>query len=131
LLGVAGTILAGSTGAAYLLWADPTGEGGPPLPSCPSKALFGIVCPGCGSARMVYSLLHLDLSAALRYNALALLALPFLLWLWLAWAVGRWRGHSLPTWQRWRWAGPVAWTLIVVWGIVRNIPVAPFTLLRV
>jgi len=51
--------------SAVVLAGDPTTPGGP-LPVCPSKALFGIVCPGCGGMRMLYSALHGDIGAALR-----------------------------------------------------------------
>ncbi|MGF2945529.1 DUF2752 domain-containing protein [Mycobacterium sp. Lab-001] len=34
------------------------------LPVSPTKALLGVDCPGCGSPRMVYFLLHGDLRAA-------------------------------------------------------------------
>jgi len=43
---------------------------------CPTKALLDIDCPGCGGMRMVYSLLHGDIGAALRYNALSVIAWP-------------------------------------------------------
>lgn len=45
------------------------------LPVCPTNALLGIGCPGCGSLRMVYSLLRLDLPTAARFNMLGVPAL--------------------------------------------------------
>jgi hypothetical protein len=48
------------------------------LPVCPTNALLGIDCPGCGSLRMIHSLRHGDPVSALRFNALALVALAFL-----------------------------------------------------
>jgi hypothetical protein len=41
---------------------------------------WGIDCPGCGALRMIYSLLHLDVAAAARFNALGLVAVTLLLW---------------------------------------------------
>jgi len=76
--GVAGLVCAGCVVA---WWADPTTLGGP-LPVCPTNALLGINCPGCGALRMIYSLLHGDLIAAVQFNAVALIALPLLLWTW-------------------------------------------------
>jgi len=37
-------------------------------------------CPGCGSQRAVSALLHGDIRGAFGYNALAMLASPFLLY---------------------------------------------------
>lgn len=35
---------------------------------CPIKYLFGVSCPGCGMTRALWSLVTLDLSAALHYH---------------------------------------------------------------
>lgn len=48
-----------------------------PFPRCPFHALTGFDCPGCGSQRAIHSLLHLDVAAAWRYNALLVISLPF------------------------------------------------------
>jgi hypothetical protein len=117
-------------GCAVIMWGDPTTAGGP-LPVCPTKLLLGIDCPGCGSMRMIYSLLHGDLPAALHYNAVALVALPLLVLAWATWVRGRWRGRPVQSWQQWRWAPSVALVVTVIWFVVRNIPVEPFTSLYV
>jgi hypothetical protein len=41
------------------------------------------LCPGCGSTRALYALLHLDVRSALHYNALFTLAAP-VVFVWLA-----------------------------------------------
>jgi Protein of unknown function (DUF2752) len=117
-------------GCAVILWGDPTTPGGP-LPVCPTKLLLGIDCPGCGSMRMIYSLLHGDLLAAAHYNAVALAAVPLFVLAWVAWTCGRWRRRPVRSWQHWRWAPMVALVIVGVWFVVRNIPVEPFTSLRV
>jgi hypothetical protein len=61
-------------GGCAVVWLGNPAVPGGILPVCPTKALFGIDCPGCGSLRMINSLLHLDLTEALRYNALGLAA---------------------------------------------------------
>lgn len=113
---------------AAVWWGDPTTPGGL-LPVCPSNALFGIDCPGCGGLRMVYSLLHGDLAAAVHYNAVALAALPVVGWFWAAWFAARWRGARMRPWPRW--AVATALVVVLAWFVVRNIPVAPFTQLHV
>lgn len=109
---------------------DPTTPGGP-LPVCPTKLLFGIDCPGCGSLRMLYSVLHGDLAGAASFNALSLVALPLLLWTYGAWAYGRVTGRRVRGWQHHRWSAAVVLVLVLVWFVVRNLPFEPFIALRV
>ncbi|WP_199435101.1 DUF2752 domain-containing protein [Qaidamihabitans albus] len=123
-------VAAGAAAAAIVLWGDPTTPGGP-LPVCPTKAFFGIDCPGCGALRMLYSLLHGDLPAALRYNAVTVVVLGLLAWSFAAWTTGRWRGRWVRSWLHWRWTPAVAGVVLAVWFVVRNLPFAPFTALYV
>jgi hypothetical protein len=111
-------------GAVWI--GDPTTPGGP-LPVCPTHALLGIDCPGCGSMRMLYSLLHGDIHGALRYNALGFVAVMFLLWAFGAWTYGRFVGRRIHSWQHHRWAAVVALVLFSTWFVIRNLPFAPFT----
>ena len=130
-LGAPLLVAASSTLVCAAIWVgDPTTPNGP-LPVCPTKALLGIDCPGCGSLRMLYSLMHGNLLAAARFNALALLAVVLLVWAYLAWTYGRVVGRRIVSWQHLRWAPAVAMTLTVAWFVVRNIPIAPFTALHV
>jgi hypothetical protein len=46
---------------------------------CPFHAATGLDCPGCGLQRAVWSLLHGDVHAALRANALVIVILPLVL----------------------------------------------------
>lgn len=48
-------------------------------PACPIHEYVGILCPGCGSTRALAALLRGHLLAALRFNALFVLSLPFAL----------------------------------------------------
>lgn len=89
------------------------------LPPCPLHTLTGFFCPGCGSTRALYLLLHGHLVAALGENALAVLLLPFVLYElvavltpWLPRLSARLRPWSL-------------WTLLAVvllFAILRNLP---------
>ncbi|MFD3809664.1 DUF2752 domain-containing protein [Rhodococcus sp. NPDC058639] len=116
---------------AAVVWADPTTPGGV-IPPCPTYTIFGIYCPGCGISRMLYSLVHLDIPAALHYNALGVVAVAGLLAAFAVWTVGRIRGTAPgPRWSRFRWAPHLALGVIALWFVVRNIPVAPFTALRI
>jgi hypothetical protein len=124
-----GVAAAGVCGCFLLTLADPTTPGGP-TPLCPTKAIFGIDCPGCGSARMIYSLCHLDISAAISYNAVAFVGLLLLMWSWVVW-LGKAFGKRLPNWQDWRYSSITVGVVIVVWGIIRVLPFEPFRSLQV
>ena len=130
LLGPLG-VAAGAGVVCCAIWlSNPTVPGGP-MPVCPTKALLGIDCPGCGSLRMLYSLLHGDVFAAARYNFIGLISVCFLLWAFGAWTYGRLVGRRITSWQHHRWAAAVALVVMSVWFVIRNVPFAPFTALRV
>lgn len=126
-LGVAG--LAGCVCAVVWL-GDPTTPGGP-LPVCPTKLLFGIDCPGCGSLRMLYSVLHGNVLDAVRYNAVGLVAIVLLIWAFGAWTYGRIVERRVRSWQHWRWSAAVALVVVSVWFLIRNLPFEPFLALKV
>lgn len=130
-LGAPLIVAASATLACAAIWiGDPTSPHGP-LPVCPTKALLGIDCPGCGSLRMLYSLMHGNVLAAARFNTLGLAAVVLLVWAYLAWTYGRATGRRIRSWQHWRWSPMVALCLVMAWFVVRNIPVAPFNWLYV
>jgi Protein of unknown function (DUF2752) len=130
-LGAPLIVAASTTLVCAAIWVgDPTTPHGP-LPVCPTKALLGIDCPGCGSLRMLYSLMHGNLLAAARFNALGLVAVGLLVWAYVAWTYGRVVGRRITSWQHHRWSAVVTLLLVVAWFVVRNIPFAPFTALYV
>ena len=51
------------------------------MPQCIFHKVTGLQCMGCGSQRVIHSLLHGDLSGAIRANALLVFSLPFLIFL--------------------------------------------------
>lgn len=112
---------------ALLLWqVDPTGAGSP-LPPCPSEWLTGLFCPGCGSTRALHALLHGDVAAALSYNPLLVLALPFVALL-LAHQVFVLPGSLQALARRIGDARPWA-VLVIAFMVARNLPWEPFAAL--
>ena len=48
------------------------------FPQCTFLSLTGYKCPGCGSQRAIHALLNGDLKAAFGYNAMLLVAIPWI-----------------------------------------------------
>lgn len=48
------------------------------FPQCPIKNMTSYDCPGCGAQRAVHALLHFDVVQAFKFNALLVIALPYL-----------------------------------------------------
>lgn len=85
---------------------------------CPFHVMTGRHCPGCGSTRAFYFLVHGDILAALSMNALFVLAIPVVIG--IIW-VERWRWRA--------WMTKTALIIVIIFGIVRNLPFWPFELL--
>lgn len=97
------------------------------LPGCTVRQFTGLHCPGCGGTRCADRLLAGDLAGALSMNAaVALFAITAVVV--VARGVSReWSGGSyrvFPPWLAWGLAG-----FTMVFGLVRNLPWWPFTLL--
>lgn len=117
--------------ASYVLVSNPTDAGALDPPSCIVKLTTGLDCPGCGGTRAFWYLLHGNLPQAVRHHAVAVFAAPFLVWMYVAWAVRTVAGRSLPMP---RLGGRTIAVFLGIWAaftVVRNIPVAPFTSLFV
>ena len=96
---------------------------------CPFHWLTGLHCPGCGTLRALSQLLHLNIAAAFRFNALTVLSTPFLMYAFFSRAMIGLRGKPLPGWfipARWIWA---LFVIILAFWFLRNIPLYPFSLL--
>ncbi len=57
------------------------------FPKCPFLQLTGLECPGCGSQRVLYDLLHGDVRSAFSHNALLVVSIPLIVLLLLGNAV--------------------------------------------
>jgi len=110
---------AGAAAVALVAVVDPERPGHYPV--CPTYALTGLYCPGCGGLRAVHAVAHGDLGLALQRNPLVVVALPLAIWAYLAWVRGLALGRPL------RWLPPRALTwgaalLVAVWAVLRNVP---------
>ena len=113
-------------GALYLYFMGP---GTIPL-SCVFHEVTGLYCPGCGAGRACYSILHGQFLEAFCYNPLMTVLLP-LIGLYIAARMVDWvvtGGNHIDRKINVKF---LTWVLVivVVYGVLRNIPVFPFTLL--
>jgi hypothetical protein len=112
-----GVLVLGAAAADRL--ADPVHNH---VPLCPFRALTGLWCPLCGGLRSAYSLTRLDVVAAVRDNALLVIALPVLLAYWVDWVRRDRRG--LPERRLGRGAIAGLWVVAAVLTVLRNLPAA-------
>jgi hypothetical protein len=120
-----------ASAAAYVLYADPTQADAGAVPTCLVKLTTGFDCPGCGGTRAFYYALHGNVPAAARHHAVFIFALPFLVYLYVAWASERVFHRRLP---QLRVTPRMIGIFLAVWGVftvVRNLPWAPFSWLYV
>lgn len=96
-------------------------------PPCLVHAFTGLECPGCGSTRAVHELLNGNPLAALDLNPLVILAAPMMAWYLVAWLAGRTASFASDGSRR-RWLAALV-VVVVAYGVVRNVGVAPFTYL--
>ncbi|MEU7944355.1 DUF2752 domain-containing protein [Micromonospora taraxaci] len=118
-------------GMGYALLSNPTHAAPDAAPTCLLKLTTGLDCPGCGGTRALWYVLHADLPAAARHHFLFVFALPFLAYLFVAWAGNQAFGWRLP---ELRISSKVIGGFLGVWlafSVLRNLPWAPFTSLYV
>lgn len=97
---------------------------------CIIYKLSGYYCPGCGSGRACYCILHGRFVQAFRYNPMLCIFIP-----WIALYIGgcgiQWllTGRETISQRIPIEATYVLLAVVILYGIVRNIDVYPFTLL--
>jgi hypothetical protein len=99
------------------------------FPVCPLYAMTGFACPGCGLTRAFHALFHGDLATAFGFNALLPIWVAIIAYVWVSLAIYAVTGKSLPMWPtntRFLWTFMI---VLLVFGVARNIPAYPFTLL--
>lgn len=99
------------------------------FPVCPLFALTGFACPGCGLTRGFHSLFNGDIIPAIDFNAMIPFWLVIFSWVFLSLALTAVRGRGLAMWPT---SPKFLWVFMVVlfgFGILRNVPVWPLTIL--
>ena len=103
-------------------------------PQCGFKKATGLDCPGCGGLRSVHALAQGNIGQAIRFHGGFVLSLPIVVYLLALW-IRDWRRDGvmpvpLGTVEANR---PLSWVaiLIVAYGLLRLIPVPPFSWLAI
>ena len=98
---------------------------------CTILYLTGLECPGCGGQRALYHLLHGEILTAIRYNVLFVVGVPFLAFLYYVMIQmyvlrnEKYRNKVVFSTR----AVYILLAVLLIFFILRNIPVAPFTYL--
>jgi len=119
---LAGGVAVCAAGAVVYFLLDPTRVA--IFPPCLFHELTGLDCPGCGAQRALHQLLHGNVLAAIRLNAMFVLSLPLFAWTVARYLIGY--SRNKPAEFRFRWWGLylAAW---IAFGVLRNLPIPPFT----
>jgi hypothetical protein len=98
------------------------------FPQCPFHLLTDYDCPGCGSQRAIHSLLQGNIRQAADFNLLMVLFLPLLginfcfkIYSVLSRKEVKWTAVNHPATPK------IVFGLVIIFWIVRNIPVGPFS----
>lgn len=113
-------------GAVFLFFFNPSSPANQWLPKCPFFLLTGWNCPGCGSTRAVYHLLHLHPIVAFEFNPMMMLTLPFIVYGILGYTRSAITGQPqrrvfIPPPYLWAWL-----ILLLFFWVFRNTPWYPF-----
>jgi hypothetical protein len=88
--------------------------------------MTGLWCPGCGLTRGTYQLLHGHIGAALGYNLFTPVALAAIVIAWWSWVRLSWVGSAIHLPSSFVRAVTIALpTLLILYSVLRNVPVAP------
>ena len=97
------------------------------LPGCLFQKFTGLLCPGCGTTRALYLLVHGQVLGAIHENALTVLLLPVLIHDIAAVLSGQWRSVTSRLSGRHIW---ILFGIVLLFTVARNVPLGAFAGLR-
>jgi len=109
---------------------DPRDEGS--FAICPWLFLTGTQCPGCGVLRSMNRLVGGDIEGALGYNVMWVIAVPVMIYSWFRWVLPSKFSNYLPMLRpQLRIPAVVGiFVVLLLFGVLRNLPWEPFTWLH-
>lgn len=123
-------ILVVAAGIAYIFVIDPTQAGSPTVP-CLFHRMTGLYCVGCGNTRALHALVHGEILEMFGYNILFPFVVVILAWCYIV-------GLTTLLWRRrilWLPEGisnrtlVIVFTVVILFAVLRNIPMWPFSIL--
>lgn len=99
------------------------------FPLCPLLTFTGLACPGCGLTRGFHELFNGRIIPALDFNLLLPVWAAIIGWVFVSLVLKSARGRGLtmwPTYPGFLWGFLVT---LVAFGVLRNVPVWPLTIL--
>lgn len=100
-----------------------------PYAFCMLKNVTGYSCPGCGGQRALHHLLHLNIMDAARLNVFIFVFFPLILYVILMFCLRPFNIY-LPDLNLSTKGVIILLAVFFLYGILRNIPYYPFTLLK-
>ena len=123
-------LLVVACGITYIFIVDPSRPKSPTFP-CVFHMMTGLYCPGCGNTRALHALVHGEIGQVFGYNFLFPFFVIILAWCYLVGLTKliwkrrvMWMPKRIPTWCL-----LLSITLVILFTVLRNIPVWPFCLL--
>ena len=126
-LGAATAVIAMGTAGVVGFLFDPVKSNF--FPVCPLYSLTGLACPGCGLTRGFHALFHGDVITALDFNLLLPIWAVIIGYVFISLVLLAVRSRGLPMWPSYP---KFLWGFMIVlvgFGVLRNIPVWPLTIL--
>ena len=116
-----------TAGSGFVAYFDPSTMHF--FPVCPLFALTGFACPGCGLTRGFHALFHGDWLTAIDFNALIPVWVVIFGYVFISLMLLAVRGKGQPMWPtspKFLWAFMI---VLLIFGVLRNMPIWPFTIL--
>jgi hypothetical protein len=99
------------------------------FPKCPIYSFTGFYCSGCGSQRAIHQFLHGNILEGLKYNVLVLLLAVVILYDWLVKLIDVLFNKKITNLLHNPKTTYLILLIVVLFGILRNITIFPFTVL--
>ena len=99
------------------------------LPQCVWHKTTGTYCPGCGSQRAFYNVLHFNFSKAIQQNALFVIGGIFVVYNLIIVGINKLFKTSFTNYLNHKKFVLIVIIVALLFFILRNLPIYPFTLL--
>ena len=116
-----------AAGSAYVAAFDPAKS--TLFPGCILYSTTGFACPGCGLTRGFHALFHGDVIPALDFNLTLPVWAVIIGYVWISLLLLAIRGRGLPMWITSPKFLTISVVILVAFGVVRNLPWWPLTIL--